>query len=255
MQVALWLKTVKVYLINSFISFSSNELTLLVVTADQWIILVYVFIYLYCWPPPPSLQSTICCSCPKLSMLYLFVFSWWRGGLKIRKSNHWSASQCLCLCLGFHLSLFPHSHNSFSFFTKPLLPLPHSSTIQDGPGWTCLPFTLPPMSCCLTVHLPIPVSHLCLCCSLTLGMACLDSEETENLSGGRSSEAGKKRSPVVWHKLFGFSITECWNPDVWASFIRKKVLPNGHKPIQNVTWWSLPSLFFRSVHTMSQPLC
>lgn len=158
------------------------------------------------------------------------------------------------VCVWVSISLFPHSHNSFSFFTKPLLPLPHLSTIQDGPGWTCLPFTLPPMSCCLTVHLPTPVSHLCLCCSLTLGMVCLDSEETENLSGGRSSEAGKKSSPVVWHKLFGFSITERWNPDVWASFIRKKVLPNGHKPIQNVTWWSLPSLFYRTFHTMSQLL-
>lgn len=76
------------------------------------------FLFVDCFFPP--LQPASSCRCPMLSVSHLFMFSWLRGRPKTRERNHWSASQCLCLCLGFHRSLFPHSHNCFSFFSKPL---------------------------------------------------------------------------------------------------------------------------------------
>lgn len=104
----------------------TEEMTLFVVSWHSWYkwiksFFVVVFLFVDFFPPLQPVSSR---RCPMLSILHLFMFSWLRGRLKTRERNHWSASQCLCLCLGFHRSLFPRSHNCFS--PPPTHSTPHS---------------------------------------------------------------------------------------------------------------------------------
>lgn len=143
---------------------------------------------------PSSPQAVVDVRC--FSVSRLFMFSWLRGTPKTRERNHWSAGQCLCLCLGFHRSLFPRSHNCYSFFTEPLPPPP-------PPPPTLRSKCSPPMSCCLTVHLPTPSVP---------PVFVLRSDSWHRLSGRRGEgkpirweklwELGKKRAPVVRRGLF-----------------------------------------------------
>lgn len=156
--------------------------------------------------------------CLMLSMLYLFMRGLGRGGEQgARVRNHWSMSQCLCLCLGFPLSfsLVPTTASSFKFLTTPLsiftfLPVYltlYFSRIQfkSVPAEPALPsISLHPAFSLYTCQ-PL-LSCLCLCSSLALGMVCLDAKEEENLSGGAqlggAPRLGRKSACGTGCKIF-----------------------------------------------------
>lgn len=67
----------------------------------------------------------------------------------------------------------------------------------------------------------------------------LQSGSWRDLSGhrreGKSGRVGgalrsEEKNACGTARAFGFSMAECGNPDVWASFIRKTTVPNGHAP-------------------------
>lgn len=188
-----------------------------------------------------------------LSTLYLLMFSWWSGGQKTRERNHWSSRQCLCLCLGFHLSLFPHSHNSFGFFTKTP---PAPPTLKYNSSQPQLNLPRPPththgvlMSDCTPAK---PECPTCVCAPVwLLAWSVWTARRRKPCQVGGAPRLGRKERLWCSTSFLDFSIAEHRNPDVWASFIRKKALPNGHKPIQNVTRWRLPSLFLSHHETSS----
>jgi len=84
-------------------------------------------------------------------------------------------------------------------------------------------FLHPPLS--LYTCQPL-LSCLCLCSSLALGMVRLDAEEGENPTGGAQMggalRPGRKSACGAGFRIFHR------NPDVWASFIRKKFGSNAH---------------------------
>lgn len=156
------------------------------------------------------------------------------------------------VCVWVSISLFSLIATTASVSSPdPSLPLPHLSTIQAGPGWTRPPLHFPPdvlLSDCTPAN---PECPTCVCAPVwLLAWSVWTARRRKTRQVGGAPMAGKKRAPVVEHKLFRFSIAKRWNPDVWASFIRKKVLPSGPKPTQSVTWWRAPSPYFRTFHTM-----
>lgn len=165
-----------------------------------------------------------------------FVYPWQgRGGEQgARERNHWSASQCLCLCLGFPLSLFPLSPTTASSFRPsstprslaitPSTPLKHnSSQRQQSPSSRHFPLHR------LSVHLPtltLPPVFVLQSGSRRGPSGCWGGGKPVRWStAGRSSELQKKER--LWYGLQDFP-SERRNPDVCASFIEKEFALNAH---------------------------